>query len=209
MSCQFDARRSELTRNLLRVYKRRTIADSTAGATWYPNAHKIVCEWADTYGYSIATVAAVIAAISPQCEWNRNLVIADDLLAGRPPSIGGALQSNIRKARIIRDNRLSDTREVFAHGPKVYHFARNLAGDSSVVTVDTHAVQAALDNVLSTVTLRWTPYLVFADCYARAAERVKVAPADFQAIIWHIWKREHPTRAKIATRAQWAVCGEL
>lgn len=206
--CQYTVRMPELTANLLRVFHRRELSDSASGLLWYPKAQAIVRGWADTYGYSIATTASVIAAISPQCGWAQNLIIADDILAGRAPSIGGALLANVRKAQIIRDGRLSNTLATFPHGPKVASFAANLAGDDYRVTVDTHGAQAALDNVKATVWLKWTPYAVFAECYARAAKHLKIAPAHFQAIIWHVWKREHPPAVKRNRRRQWIVMGE-
>lgn len=209
MASQFDRRVPEITRNLLKLYRKRSVVDDTLGRAWYPNAHQIVVDWADTYGYSIATVACVIAAISPQCDWTRNMIIADDLLAGRPPSIGGAINVNVRKAERIRDDRAVSTLEYFPQGPKVCAFACNLAGDYSIVTIDTHALQAGLDDVESNYRLKWQPYSAFALAYVAAATKVSVEPAVFQSIIWHIWKRLYPRVSKLLIRRQWHVCGEL
>ena len=208
MACQFDSRTTEIERNLLRLYQERTEADEALGIAWYPKAHKLVCEWSDVYGYSIATVACVIAAISPQCDWERNLIIADEVLAGYGVSTSGAIRSNVAKAERIRDDRSHDMRHYFSYGPKVYSFACNLAGDYSVVTVDTHALQAALANVQATYKLKWGPYAVFAECYANAAKVVGLEPATFQAILWHTWKRKYPPSAKRSKRKQWEVIGE-
>lgn len=209
MACQFDARKPEMVRNLLKLYRSATPEDIRLGSRWYEDAHRIVIEWADTYGFSIATVACVIAAISPHCGWNRNLIIADDILAGRAQSIGGALHLNVRKAERIRDDRADDTIPYFPQGPKVKSFAHNLAGDWSCVTVDTHATQAALNDVLATVYLKWQPYHCFAACYCLAAAKLGIEPAVFQAIIWHVWKRRYPWGKKQKIRQQWSVCGEL
>ena len=62
--------------NLKRLYRRSTAEDRYAGVQWYPSARRIVREWATHYHYHDSTVACVIAAISPQCPWERNLVIA-------------------------------------------------------------------------------------------------------------------------------------
>lgn len=204
MTCQFESQRARIVRNLLNLYHRQTSrADSESGLAWYPSARAIVGEWSRTYGLEPITIACVIAALSPQCEWSRNLIIADDILASRAVSIGGALHANIRKARAILATRATTTINHLPYGPKVYHFACNLSGDCDAVTVDTHAIQAGLANVLSTVTLRWTPYLIFAECYRKAAHRVHLAPCDFQAVVWHTWKRLHPRVSKIVARAQW------
>jgi hypothetical protein len=200
---------ARMVRNLVNMYRQTsTEYDRTLGAQWYPLAHRIVCEWADTYGFSIATTACVIAAVSPQVPWERNLIIADDILAGRAPSIG-ALKSNVRKAEHVRDNRLSNLLATFPGGPKVNHFAVNLAGNYSRVTVDAHALQAALQDVLCIRTLKWSAYAVVADAYETAARKLQLDPATLQAIIWVTWKRLHPTAAKRAVRRQWDVIGDF
>src|SRR6266404_4335581 len=198
----------EIQRNLLKLYRDAAYEDMVQGNEWYPRAHAIMLEWADTYGFSIATVACVTAAISPQCSWERNLIIAEDLLAGRLPSIGGALNVNVRKAQRIIANRAGQITPYFPYGPKVASFAVNLAGDYSHATIDTHAMQAGLNDVQATYTLKWGPYAVFAQCYVNAAKIVGIDPATFQAIIWHVWKRKYPRTVKLQLRRQWHVMGE-
>lgn len=217
MASQFDRRKSELTRNLLKLYRHATTADIEEGLAWYPLAQGIVRQWAGHYRFSLDTVACVTAALSPQLAWDRNLIIADDVLAGRMPSVGGVLHSNLRKAERLRDSDYKSEAghtlyarmaEQFPQGPKVTNFAGNLAGNMSFVTVDTHGIQAALNDPLATVTLKWQPYLVFAECYMRAADTVKRSAAEFQAIVWHSWKRKYPRTWKQKNRQQWHVMGE-
>ena len=207
MACQFDRKRAAIEHNLLSLYSVASAVDIADGLAWYPKAHTIVLEWSEHYGYPIACVASVIAAISPQCEWTRNLIIAEDVLDGRPQSVGGALHVNVKKARRIRSARATDITAYFPYGPKVASFAVNLAGDYSHATIDTHAMQAALNDVLARYTLKIQPYQCFADCYARAADSVGLEPAHFQAILWHTWKRLHPRVSKIAARKQWEPIG--
>lgn len=210
MRSAYCSRITEMGRNLRHLYRTQTTdADRALGSVWYDDAHRIIAEWAHTYGYSIATCAAVTAAISPQCDWTRNLVIADDILAGRPPSIGGAINANVEKARRLRDAHESDTRKVFKSGPKVRAFSLNLLGDYSAVTVDTHATQAALADVEVTVALKQPQYDCFAQAYQLAALSFAIEPATFQAIIWHTWKRMYPRVAKLSRRTQWSTMGEL
>lgn len=207
MACAFDSRTAELERNLLTLYRDALPCDVSLGERWYPEAHRIVVEWSGAYGYSIATVASVIAALSPQQEWTRNLIQADDCLAGRYPSVRG-IAANYDKAERIRVERADSPMGYFKSAPKVCSFARNLAGDMDYVTVDTHATQAALNDVQLTVTLKWNRYVLFALCYERAARKVHRSPAEFQAIIWHTWKRKYPVERKRQLRRQWDVIGE-
>ena len=213
--CQFESRIPELTANLVKLYRLAEPADITDGFDWYPKARRIVAEWSTTYDYHTSAVACVIAAISPQCEWTRNLIIADDVLADRPVSIGGALHVNITKARRLRDDssllQLETGKRmvaVFPHGPKVTSFALNLAGNDSAVTMDGHAMQAALNNPRADYRLRWTPYLCFAQAYEAAAARLHVPSSTFQAVIWHVWKRLYPRMTKHAMRKQWEPIGD-
>jgi hypothetical protein len=210
MRCQFFRKMPTMRRNLLRLYRKHSNdADKRFGSAWYDDAHRIVLDWADSYQLPIVTVACVVAAISPQCEWKRNLIVADDVLAGRPASVGGPLPVNVRKARQLLADRATDITKYFPHGPKVASFAVNLAGDTSTATIDAHAMQAALNDVKADYRLRWTPYAVFATCYADAAAELGLQPAVFQAIIWHTWKRLHPAAAKRVARRKWEAIGDL
>lgn len=204
--CQFEPRRTELVENLLSIYADASPSARELGRAWYPKARTIVREWSESYLLPLNTVACVVAAISPQCDWQRNLIIADDVLADRAVSIGGALHKNIDKARAIlveQSGSLGAMMKFFPSGPKVNCFAYNLAGSDALVTVDGHATQAALNDMRSRVTLKWTPYRIFAECYASAAVRVAVQPATFQAIIWHAWKERYPRVVKIRERSRW------
>ncbi len=215
----FEGRRKELCKNLRKAWNRVEPTDTAEGLAWYPLAQGIVRQWAEHYRYSIDTVSAVVAAISPQVEWTRNLVIADDVLACRPPSIGGVLHTNLRKAERLRDtdyrsedlakwNLESRMLEQFTAGPKVLNFAKNLAGDLEAVTVDTHAFQCALNDPLSMLTLRPNVYAIVAECYQIVAREQGLLPAAFQAVLWHAWKRRYPRVWKIQNRTQWSAIGE-
>lgn len=207
MACQFDHKRARIEANLVALYSVASAADIADGLAWYPRAHTIVREWAEHFDLPIACVASIVAAISPQCEWPRNLIIAEDVLRNQPQSVGGALHVNVRKARRIFADRATDITAYFPCGPKVASFAVNLAGDYSHATIDTHAMQAALNDVLSRHALKPKPYTVFAECYACAARSVGLEPAHFQAVLWHTWKRLHPRVSKLLARREWVPIG--
>lgn len=194
-----------MVRAILSVYAQAEQADLDDGRDWYPRAHDIVIEWADTFGRSIANVASVIAALSPQVEWSRNLVIADDVLHGNPPSIGGYIRAFHVKACAIRDEHLSNTLTVFKQGCKVANFAANLAGNwITAITIDTHAAQIAAGSPSANLRVdTWTRYEPVYAAYRDAARRVGLPPAFLQAITWHTWKRLYPVTRKRAIRRQW------
>ena len=199
-----------MRRNLRTLYRRHaTRADIAQGAAWYPAARSIMADWSASYGVSVETAAAVTAALSPQCAWARNLIAADDVLADRAVSIGGPLPVNIRKARKLLDDTrdyptLADRmRRYFPQGPKVNSFAHNLAGADSIVTIDTHAAQATLNDLHFSVIRGWQQYALFAQAYSDTAHSFGVAPCSFQASVWLIWKRLHPAGKKRHARRQW------
>lgn len=171
-------------------------ADIVTGAQWYPVARATVNRWAIQYGHAPATVACVIAAVSPQLDWARNLLIAEDIIAGGLPSLGGGLPANIRKAVILRDTHATSTLDLFPSGPKVASFAFNLMGSDAHVTVDAHALQAAMNNPLHTLSVHAPAYEVFANAYRAVAKEWGWSPAAFQAVIWTTWKRLYPRETK-------------
>lgn len=185
--------------NLDYLYKwDSTPEEVTKGMNWYPDANSIMREWAEFYQYPIATVAGITAAVSPQLSWERNLIVADDILAHRAISVGGAIRQFIDKAREMRDSNLTDTRLVFKSAPKVYNFSLNLAGDYSGVTVDAHAAQAALADPTFGGAIKGSDYAMIAQAYSSVAKAHHLEPAMLQAIIWLAWKRMYPPMAKRA-----------
>lgn len=195
---------SAMVANISHVYSLSTASERTDGKLWYPRAHAIVVDWADFYGRSIANVACIIAALSPQVEWTRNLIVAEDVLRGIPPSIGGTIQRFLRIAERIRDERASDTVDYFKNGCKVRSFAVNLAGNFDVVTVDTHAAQIAAGSPLSDLRVgTWRTYTPVVNAYETAADRHRLQPAELQAITWLTWKRLYPVGRKRNIRRKW------
>lgn len=197
--------------NLKHVYLAASDNARLDGTDWYPKARRIVTEWSGTYGTTVEQTACIVSAISPQCDWERNLIIADDVLAGRVASIGGAILSNVSKSRIIRNTQSMGAQtdyhalmlKLFPMGPKVNSFAYNLAGNDRMVTIDVHAIQAAFNDVLVNVHPKWTPYRIIAECYAQVARFYGMQPATLQAIIWCAWKEKHPAVHKRAQRRNW------
>lgn len=192
-----EARYGLMVANLTRLYLNASDSARADGVAWYPRARRIIADWSATYNLPVQGVANVVAAISPQCDWNRNLIIADDVLAERTISIGGALHANIRKARALRSSdSLLDMASAYPCGPKVNAFAANLGGDDALVTIDTHATQAALNNPRWAGRVTFAKYTVIARAYMAASHRFGLSPCAFQAIIWHAWKERYSPEDK-------------
>lgn len=199
---------ARMVRNIRKVYHQATDAEYGLGAGWYPNAVNGCNVWADRYGYDARTVASVIAALSPQCEWTSSLRAALNMVSGEYAPLTGAsrpLQANIRKAERILSDRATLPDDYFVKGWKVRAFARNLQGDYQTVTVDTHAIQIALGSPTAVARVDApSAYAAFEKAYVRAAALERTAPAKIQAITWITWKRLYSPGRKRAMQRRHA-----
>jgi hypothetical protein len=195
---------ARMVRNIRAVYARATADEQTAGRAWYRVASHGCNVWAVEFNVHSYTVASVIAALSPQVEWQSNLRHALNLISGARATVLGAsrpLQANVRKAeRILSDGAyLPDA--YFIEGHKVRNFARNLQGNTKAVTVDTHASQIALGTPETDARIGLlSAYACFVKAYQRAAELEGIEPCEIQAITWLTWKRLYPAGRKRAIR---------
>ena len=178
------------------LFRHSTDAERIEGMQWYPAAHHDVNSIARRVGRDTRIIAGVVAALSPNVWWERCLQDAETLAAGF--NDGRAIEDisvttyhgNREKAwRILQGEEPQD----IVRGPKVSAFYRNLLGDWSVPTIDTHAINAWHGRrvVGSNLKLRnrvTTFRKVTAD-YTRAAATHGVTPAEFQAVLWITWKR--------------------
>lgn len=190
-----------LRHTLKRQWHLSTDNQREAGANWYPIARRIVGRWSIQYGYSPETVAVIIAALSPQCDWHQNLVGAESILVGGIATGTRCLQACIRKAVYLRESNacLDDLIDVMPHGAKVNHFAANLCGLDHCVTIDTHAMQAALDNPIAVVpstAFHWNQYRTFESAYVDTATDLGIVPTAFQATLWLSWKDRYSPEHK-------------
>ena len=74
---------SQLSHNAREIVAKFTLATSQEvqlGCDWYPSAYKIAVRMAGTYGVPTETAAGVIAALSPNNRWERNIVDAEAML---------------------------------------------------------------------------------------------------------------------------------
>ncbi len=188
--------RGRVRNNLLRLYRQSKSDELSRGCYWYQDANTIMSRWAGQYHLPLETVACVTAAISPQCDWERNLMIAEEVLRGKRRVSGGALPVNVGKARQVKRDRATSLDSYFIEGLKVKSFAANLWSDYSKVTIDTHMAQAALDNPIFQSKLRPKVYSLLAECVRETAMCVGLSPASFQATLWLTWKRIYSSSDK-------------
>lgn len=189
--------------NILAVLFQASEVEVQEGKAWYSNAFEICKAISLSYNVpgGIDTVAAVIAALSPNNRWERNVRDAESLI--RVYTLGGELDAikvssySKNKDKAIRILRGELPLDVLG-GNKVRAFYQCIAGkNSEAVCVDGHAYSIWIgQRVTTTKTPKISDklYEQISSDYIRAAQVVNAATnscynaAQVQAITWIVWR---------------------
>lgn len=213
------------TRNVTRLFRQASADDVAAGRDWYARASRLADELAaslpaDHPHYGDRTrAAAVIAVLSAQKSWPRNVILARRVFsfsfeahAHDEAQSRDALRrglSDVTRANVIKAWRLLATdvpTDEIVRGPKVTAFWRTIADptDARAVVVDRHAVDVTVNRVTDDETRgrllgRRGAYEAVSACYTRAARILSaeltargespITPAEVQAVTWTTWRR--------------------
>lgn len=157
------------------------------GAQWYGAANHVAKAVADGLGVDVEAGAGIVAALSPQCSWDENVVRALAFADG--DAIGG-LADGIRKAERIAAGERPGT---VLGGRKVRSFWQNIIGNTSAVTVDRHAIAVVFDRALTDTEVKLLErpgaYTLVAAAYRTVARRQGLPASTIQAITWLAWRR--------------------
>jgi hypothetical protein len=188
-------------RNILKVYRRATPEDTANGLEWYDRAKRHAKAISTKYFIHTHTVIGVMAALSPNNRWERNVkdtermvwawVKGEDLSDFKVSCYNTMKQ----KAWSILEDDLTDDDDILTrlNGQKIRSFYSNIRGLDEV-TIDGHAYNIAL-GIRQGLTSDKTNmgkklYREMQSAYVKAAKRVGVKPHELQAITWTTWKRE-------------------
>ena len=189
-------------RNILKVYRRATTDDISSGLEWYDRAKRMAYAIANKTNLPVNTVIGVMAALSPNNRWERNVKDTETMCVAWIQ--GGDLTDfkvscyNTMKAKawsILSDN-LVDDDDILTrlNGQKIRSFYSNIRGLNEV-TIDGHALNIARGYREGLTTDKTNMgkklYLDLQAAYVKAAKRVGILPHELQAITWTTWKREH------------------
>lgn len=173
-----------LTERYLKFLQRLPDKAWYIGSTWYADAYNIAEEIGQGIDPKIS--AAVIAALSPQCRWERNVRLAahmiNNFIHGRPcPRL--TTTTRINKAWNI----LTHHSPHFLNGPKERAFYLDIMGDLNAVTLDSHMSFILLGFNKG----KFTPnqYRIGSTAVTHGANAYGVAPTVAQAGSWW-WMRE-------------------
>lgn len=175
---------AELSSRILDVYQRAPVG----ARSWYHEAHAYAEDLSREYGVTLEQACGVIAALSPNLSWDKNVAYARQLLAtGDAPVLGG---SKRKALRIVQGERPLDV----LSGHKVVSFYFNLLwpDTSDSVTIDRHAHDVAVGKRYGN---RYRPllrakggYERLAEAYRHSADVVGITPSEMQAATWTAWR---------------------
>lgn len=171
--------------NLLRLFELTPENIRAEGVQWYPSARLYFTQLARKYKLQPRIVLGVVAALSPFVSWKTQLLHTEGFIRNELKKKGSGrfpgFKPNIRNARNIMAG--MPPLEVLK-GPKTRAFYKNLIGLTNHVTLDRHAISAALNvKVIDHDDLKG-----IAMAYRKAARKVGLGLSHFQAVIWQMWR---------------------
>jgi hypothetical protein len=197
--------------NIEYALKAATKDEVFSGIAWYPTALADAADIARKSGISVIKVAGIIAALSPQMPWTRNVKVADAFIVSVQNGLNprGQTKNNTEKAlRIFNgpDSVQAVAAELLGvSGFKTANFFLNIVGTTGDgvshkyaytlmgATVDRFAIGIAygvyFGNNVPSMTAK--QYAEIAQAYVIVAERHGYRPEEVQAITWLSFRRIH------------------
>jgi hypothetical protein len=187
--------------NIISVWTDADETQRAEGLVWYDNAQKAAHDIAVKYDIAVYIAAAVIAALSPNNKWSRNVTNADALI-GAFISGDGLLSVKVstynkmkQKAWDILAARPDyEGAKTMLKGQKITSFFMDIMGEFNV-TIDGHARNIAYGERVGLTDDRTNigvrEYRALQAAYEEAARRVGLMPYQLQAITWRVWRDRH------------------
>lgn len=185
--------------NILAVFFSANTAEVCEGREWYSNANEYACALAYKYNIHVESAAGIIAALSPNNRWSRNLTDAEALIQayanGGDPGDVKVTTFNKNKAKAIAILEGADPLDVLG-GRKVRAFYECIM-DVDAVCVDGHAYSIWLGQRVATTktpSISAKLYEQIADDYRKATAQINnitgqhFTPAQVQAVTWVVWR---------------------
>jgi hypothetical protein len=189
-------------RNILKVYNQATGCERLNGASWYREAQGQANAISERLKLPLHIVTGVIAALSPNNKWDRNVINAEALcqayLDGQSiDSVKVSTYSAMKaKAWSILSNALATVDQVIKtlNGQKIIAFFRCILGDNTCC-VDGHAFNIWRNERVSLTSDKTNVgvklYRTIAADYTKAAKKLGLTAYEVQAITWVAWRRIH------------------
>ena len=184
--------------NIISVYREADETQHAEGLVWYDNAQKAAYLIALKHDVPVYVAVAVIAALSPNNKWSRNVVNADALIGAfiRGDGIDSVKVSTYHKMKakawdILAARPDYDGAKTMLKGQKITSFFKDIMGEFNV-TIDGHARNIAYGERVGLTDDRTNigvrEYRALQAAYEEAARRVGLMPYQLQAITWRVWR---------------------
>jgi hypothetical protein len=191
----------KMIHNIVTVLRDSDETQHAEGLLWYPNAQKAAYDIATRHGIAVYLVVAVIAALSPNNKWSRNVTNAATLIDAflRGDGIDSRKVSTYNKMKqkawdILAARPDYDTAKAMLKGQKITSFFCDIMGEFNV-TIDGHARNIAYGERVGLTDDRTNigvrEYRALQAAYEEAARRVGLMPYQLQAITWRVWRDRH------------------
>jgi hypothetical protein len=177
--------RDIMVQRIIATIQSATKAQYRHGMHWYPEAHHFAEMLAN--GGSIRQMAGMIAALSANTSWKRNITLANDAANGKQIHHFGDV---IRKVEAIMNG--TDPIDVLPMTAKTGNFFRciNDPSDPDAVVIDRHAYDVATGERNGNNNRGLSNpkrYALLAHIYREAALQLGILPQQAQAIAWVVW----------------------
>ena len=193
---------ANLVQNILTIYGKATRQEQRDGLMWYKRAKRDCNAMAKEKNVSLRYAVGVVAATSPNLNWNKNVFTAGQVIDGYNQGID---HEQIDGCMAYKQNRLKGYKVMAApnrsfailkilNGPKISAFFDNIMGGDSV-TVDGHARNIAYGERVQLksdkANISKKEYATIAQAYRDAAAILGIKACDLQAVTWVAWRRIH------------------
>lgn len=183
--------RDKIETNIQSVIDMATVNDISHGLVWYQVAHTVAYNLAIEYSRSLSSIAGIIAALSPGCQWTRNIFDTISVLENGSNAITATYGPNKNKAVTID---MGNAPLDILGGHKTRSFYHNMLSPhrDNHVTIDRHAARAGCDWHKEYTPQKFTKtnkYYVLKDAYHSIARQEKMLGHQTQAIAWLTYKR--------------------
>ena len=194
-------------KNIINIYNLATPEEIKHGVTWYKKAYIESKKLALKYDIPIHIVIGVIAGLSPNNKWDRNIQNADTMI--KAFINGNAIESfkvstynkMKEKAWLILETMPNYEETItILNGKKIVSFYKNINGDETELTIDGHARNIFYNDRQGLTTPKTNitklEYAKIQKAYLKASKKIKVNGSvlkayELQAITWLAWKRIH------------------
>jgi hypothetical protein len=195
--------------SIISTYFQSNTLDRQVGMQWYQNAYGVCVSLGEKYGLHSDIVAGVIAALSPNNKWERNVEDAEAMIRAWAYEIPYesvkvcSYSANKDKAVMILD--LEMNRDAIVNtlrGNKTIAFFLCIAnnGDSNTPCIDGHAYNiwnGSVSNLKEVPSMSDKTFRMIQDAYRDAANLISTvtgshhSAAQVQAITWVAYRRIH------------------